>query len=445
MLELKFADTKKSAEEWGVCAVNIDRKNCSADTARISFITDISTEFDNGGALEIFLDGTRKFVGELVQAPRSLTGKSRGLELIAKNPWADLDAIIYQQLWSSASSESNETVLTPVFRSKVILGQNGDGDKIKVSAQVVDILQYAIEHGANISIGNIDADGEMLLDESTDISCAEAIRKTLRWLPNTQVWFDYSDTSKAPVINIAQRENLEEVSLSESGTGVRKIVATSRPDLKVEGVIIKYESRNVSDGFAWCSVKEDIYPEQTKAGKRVIVMSVALAGLKESVHITRLVCSEIIPSSKAWWKERLKWLEDYAEDDFEILSYNRKFPTLTKELEEGYIAPHINATAKAETITAKVKLTHKNGTVLVQRISVSLVATNASSGVYSNWSVSQKPEEMPNGVAKRIFDAASGLQYEGYLEILSTPAETFVGKKNRNPIQQWQGDKRTNF
>lgn len=428
MLYAKFADTLKSLSEWGIISADIARKNGLCDSVNIVFSDDSPlVEISIDDKIEIFDNDIRKFAGSICELPKEISGRSRRCRAVAKNAWADLEGIIYQQLWTTSKKDESgdSVVLSDVMRSKVVLGQDSEGNKLKVGGQIRDILEYAKQLGAQFEIGDIDADGDMLLDERTDLTCAEAILCSLRWLPNSQVYFDYS-TEGLPTINVAQRKNLEIAEISEQNGDMLNLQIKARPDLKVNGVLIKYEHENTSGDLTWNSVEEDAYPESAKSGgKNVLVMSVDLVGFKEKVKIYHIECESILPDSTQWWRDHIPTLNG----DFLILSTERNHPTLPRELVSGQIPEFISAKTEDDIVTAKVLMVDANGNKNEQNLSVSLTATTATTGDYPLYTTTQFKEPMPEGMAKAIYDATSDLHYQGTAIFAGLNAQNFIGKK----------------
>ena len=426
MIYLKFADKKKSAEEWGIVSLKVERLNGAADSAKITFADEeTAASIPTDCNLEIFDADLRKFCGQVVETPKALSGGSRRAQIVAKNAWAHLEGIVYQQLWESSETESGEVFFQPVQRSKVVLGQNSSGEKIDAAAQAQNILQYAISCGAPLSIGTIDANSQMLLDQRSDISCAEALKRTLRWLPNSQIYFDYS-ADGLPKINIVQRKNLPQAVLLENGTDTLSLSVKSRPDLRLNGVVIKYERENSSGENVWRTIEEESYPEDLGTPtKNTLVMTVELAGSRERVKVYELVCETIQPESKQWWRSHIPSLPE----DFEILETSRSHPELTRELVKGQLASHINARSQSDVITARISLADESGKSAQQTLNLTLRATNAVSGSYPEFTPTLLREPKPEGMAKSIYEAACDLQYQGDATVLGLCAEKFAGKK----------------
>ena len=238
-----------------------DRGNSCADKLVLTVFDagDGAVDVSAGDPVEFWSGGVRKFFGFVSKSPRTLSASSQNVEIVAESPWGELERIVYQQLWNSAETLSGEVVLSPVMRSKVVLGQDSNGEKINVGQQVRDILEFAISCGANLQIGTIDLSAEMILDEAKDLSCAEALLRVLKWTPNCAAVCDYSAEGN-PKINVLSRSSLPTIEIDAQSSGVKSVSVASRPDLKVESVSIKYERVHSQNEFSWLTVDEDIYP-----------------------------------------------------------------------------------------------------------------------------------------------------------------------------------------
>lgn len=409
----------------------IIRKKSASDEFRAKFADpDGANSFSPGETIEIYADGTRKFRGSIVRLDTSLGGDDDSASMTAKGPWFDLESIVYQQTWKAArKSESGAVLLEDCVRSKIVLGQDSQSRKINASAQLYDIFNYAISKGAEFSIGNIVADADIPLDEAKDLSCAEAVSRILKWMPDTGVYFDYSSDG-FPTLSVLPRGSLATKTVDISSGNVKSVKVGPRPDLRVSSVSIKYESEHSDGDNSWLTVTEDNYPPNSEyGGKNAVVMSVELAGYKGSCQIYEIECQSIQSNSPQWWRNRIPALSEA--ENLEVLSSEREEGSqkLPRFLVSGTIHPSMNFAAAKERVDAVVKYTDPDGSVIKKNIGVRFVTTNASTGTYAVRSASQYAEPVPSGLAKAIYDASSAPQYEGTIEIFGGDAADFAAAK----------------
>lgn len=406
-----------------------DRGNSCADKLVLTVFDagDGAVDVSAGDPVEFWSGGVRKFFGFVSKSPRTLSASSQNVEIVAESPWGELERIVYQQLWNSAETLSGEVVLSPVMRSKVVLGQDSNGEKINVGQQVRDILEFAISCGANLQIGTIDLSAEMILDEAKDLSCAEALLRVLKWTPNCAAFFDYSAQGN-PKLNVLSRSSLPTIEIDAQSSGVKSVSVASRPDLKVESVSIKYERVHSQNEFSWLTVDEDIYPpDSPSAAKNALVMSVELSGLKQSCQIHEIKCRTIQENSLDWWRDKLPEIAGYS--DLKLLGASREYSSLSRELEEGTITSAMGFDAETDLIKGTFEYTGENGSYVRKTISIRTVATNAVTGSYPVWTTSRESEPKPQGLAQAIYEAVCDMQYEADITVFERPSSDFIGRR----------------
>lgn len=108
------------------------------------------------------------------------------------------------------------------------------------------------------------------MDAANDLTCAEALRKTLKVLPSVTMWFDFSPTigaaatSSVPVLHIATRDTLPPVTLpwgNSSPTqpyGHRTSKIDMRNDLVPSCVDYKYKVTTTVNGVQNVTIYDDI-------------------------------------------------------------------------------------------------------------------------------------------------------------------------------------------
>lgn len=411
------------AAKFPVCAAKILRKTSSADELRITLAPDAQTVPDIDDTIEVFVGSTRKFFGRITKIPKRRAAEKMASEIVAKSPWRDLEETVYQQYWKRAVGGESASVL----RSRVALGQNAAGGKIKVSEQIREIALYAASCGAQLTVGTIDTDSDMLLDEARDISCAQAIARTLKWAPNSVAYFDYA-TDGYPKLEVRKRPALPSETIDISKKTTLSASVAERPDLRVDCVSVKYEQENEVDGETWLAVSEEKYPQDAQSNsRRAIVMTVDLDGAKSSSSTYKIVCGTVQPNSVQWWRKHVPSLAD--ESDMTVVESARETPTYARELLVGSIVAGMNFQTLSDRITAKVKYTTDDGSIVTKNVAANILSTNAVSGTYTIWKTSQFAEEKPSGLAEAVYKAVSDAQYEGSVKILGALEKSFLGKR----------------
>ncbi len=425
---IKRGDKFIDFEELGITSAKITRKKSATDEFSATMLFDKCKDlFSIGDWIEVYSDKTRKFAGFITSMPETHTVNATKISIIVKSAWYDLERIIYQQEWKSMLDVGNSTILQTTRRSKLHLGQSSIGNKISSATQILEILQYAISKGAQIQIGGVYVDIAFPMEEAKDLSCAEAIARVMKWIPNASVYLDYS-CDGFPKIYIKTLSQMKTAQLDLQSECVKSINVASRPDLQTNAVSIKYELE-YSDGISsWTKLAEDNYPQDADyGGKNAIVMSVELAGLRQTCQVYEISCETIQPTSPQWWKNLVPALSDA--EDLEILEYALKEDSskLPRRLVSGTINSAMNFVSEKEKISAVLKYTNSNGDILKKKIGAEFISTNAVSGTYYIRRTTQYAEPIPSGLARAIYESANALQYDGYTEVLGASAENFIG------------------
>ncbi len=424
-MEVKFRinSIEKSAAELGVASAVISKKCSAADELKITFSSPSETqEISIGDKIEAFYGDIRKFCGRVERMPVLMSGKAQKTWLVARNAWSEMEEIVYQQPWKRFSGNEEASV----FRSKIVLGQNENGEEIKVGEQLRDIATLAKSSGANFEIGTIDIDNDMLLDEARDLSCAQAILRTLKWAPNSVIFFDYTK-GDTPIFNALKRSSINDESIILNDESVLSLSVTERPDLALRGVSIKYERENTENGNSYLEVFEEKYPENLPSdAKRILVMSVDLDGRRSTTNSYQIRCETIDLQSVQWWKEHIPSLKNH---DISIEETAISNTTYKRELVKGSIVAGMNFQTERATATAKMKYSEDDGSIFTKDVATNLLTTNAFTGTYEIQRTSQYAESVKQGLAKSIYDAAKEIQFEGSITLLNSLSRDFIAKR----------------
>jgi len=167
----------------------------------------VARQFSFGDAITITRDGVGFFVGKVSQVRRAADDRSHVISYEIKDPWRQLERIIYMQDWMGAG-------LSP----RVILGaipddedgtaysyvpSDGDITTLDDWSQTVLLLNYATDQGANLQIGRSFTGLVSWILSYENISVADAIKALAKLHPRLVSWFDYSTTP--PTLHFAQQ------------------------------------------------------------------------------------------------------------------------------------------------------------------------------------------------------------------------------------------------
>ena len=241
-----------------------------------SLIRIFRDDFDgtsNGGAVTGLSNPKGWFTGRVVAPKKAALGNSESCTVLLSGPWWYLQNIVYQQLGlyylpTATVVESQNQVVdvagssalttgplvyfgqtavqfspTPTLQlsSDIILTQNQqDGVPMDGAQTLTDALEWAISRGARLAIGSLPQDQAIPSEAATDPTCADMVRKVLKWLPGVVSWFDYS--VDPPTINFADRTTRPATTLAMGGNAPQVQTATlqARPDLVLPGVTLYY-------------------------------------------------------------------------------------------------------------------------------------------------------------------------------------------------------------
>lgn len=455
-LTLKHNGVDQTPAAWGLEKLQVRFITQSTDTLTFKHHADYDAApiFAHGDIIELFQNGHRRFFGRITQTPRRGAPAAESHQYIVKGPGWWLGNLVYQQVWRRWNTTSWITEL----RSRALLGTNinGPGDtvtQIDTRQTILDVLNYAISHGTPLQLGTI-LDGVGISapsEEVEDLTCMEVIQRILRWHPAAISWIEYS-TTPHPTIHIQERQELPESQLEVEDVE-ESIELNPREDLLVPGVHIRYEIVDSTDGEERISVINDIAPAGLSTPDfQVPIHTIEMAGTSRTTTVQRIVSTNIDPSSLAWWQDHVPWMAEEQYDDFDLLDSGAELRaedgTLLStsswdELIEGSIASWMPSSVETHNATLTMDVifnvydTSKNPQLLMQSnqtetLTLQLRVTNASKSVYRTSNITQSAEPVPGGVANRIYQQLSVLQYDGRIVFVSEEA-ALIAANNR----QW--------
>ncbi len=386
------------------------------------------------------------FTGRIIQVPRLGAAREESIMYRAAGPWHDLERLVFKQTWKLWNSGTS--ALTNQYKSRVVLGQDTDGTALSNGEVVAEIIQYAIARGINIAIGTISPAVDMPFDEALDITCAEAIRRVLRWTPDAVCWFDYSVSP--PTFNCQRRSELSAVNVNiNAGAPNAQIDIAGRTDLQVPSVVIRYEKNNTSNGIGYQSITVDKFPAAATGDELGSVnLTIPLAGSNLTMQSAAIVV-EALPADLCdltWWKSKVPELNDaritnlVIHDDYragvdtpggtqyyanELIS-GSIFPWMSGASASG--ADYITVEIDYEQLFVTAGATHRE--IVKKLYTYKFIATNLTSKTYSRTDSFDAGEAVPAGIAQAFYNAVNPLQYEGRVVLIESEVGGSIGMGN---------------
>lgn len=421
---LEYNNIRKSFADWGLS--NLKRLRINQAKDKVTFIHEAQSLnsihlFDPGSSIKIFHHNIHWFQGILTTTPGFASSKKEYIHYEVMGPWWFLENLVYQQGWAHLHRlNDKEKQLIQVDTGRIILGQDTIGASLTNGEQIKNILNYAIEQGAPLQMGDIEVNVYFPFDETKDLSCAEAIQRLLRWSPDAIACFDYT-TPPLPTLHILRRKNLRPSPLPLSG--LQEISITPRYDLQTSAVVLKYEKHHHRSGDIWSSTEIDAYPA-TATGKefKALVLTIELQGSRIQ-HIQQSVKTKPISiNSPQWWREHLPPLGHIPATDISIKDTSRK-SKLPFELIEGAICPWIDKKIEEDVIQAKISYKTSTESVIDRTFAIKLYATDAASDTYSKILSDVPADPSPPGLAQYLYEATNQLHFDGEITLaINTPS-----------------------
>ncbi|MDR1414070.1 MAG: hypothetical protein LBI56_04010 [Puniceicoccales bacterium] len=427
---LEYGELLAPVSHFGISNIRRTRRNLLTDRVTFSVAGNsllATPTFAANSSLKIFRDGSKWFDGIVTQIPLHCSPKYEFYEYEISGVWWYLENIVYQQAWKESTDYDDPSpALSNVYKSRIILGQNVDGTLVTIGEQISDVLGYGIACGANLQIGDVDISVNIPLDECKDLSCADVIRRLLRWVPDTVCYIDYGES--IPRISFRRRSQMPSISLNIM-CNVSEFSLQPRHDLQVPAVVLKFETTNSVNGKSWKELISQKYPTTcTGSELKALVLTINLEGSKASCVVQDIVTTPIDISSASWWQAHVPGIASLHPANVSIGDASRT-SSLPNELISGTVAPWMDKAAETDVIRCKISYSDGNEAVIDREVAVRIVATDASSGIYRKLTSLATGESMPVGLAEQIYNAVNPLQYDGSLAIVAQEVDAdYFGK-----------------
>ena len=289
-------------------------------------------------------------------------------------------------------------------------------------------------------------------DQVSDVTCAEVIKKMLRWHPDAALWFDYS-TDPTPTVHVRARGDLAAVAIPFGDRTVRLGDITRHDELYAPAVVIHYETTGTDEGQVHTDVVTDAAPAgATGTEWGAVVLTIPLRGAARATVSQSLVVRPIpngvgdagLLDYLQWKDPALVTLGGGAATSIAVTSYARRMTDqaaiepdlalpgqtravtpvlgLANELVQGTITPWMidryAIQAQQHTIDYAFTYTTSDGVVHGPfGRSVNLTATNASLSFYSALTADDPGDAAPAGLAANFLAGLPALQWSGSVVI----------------------------
>jgi hypothetical protein len=438
---------QQTVDAWGLAEPVLSFLNQAPDTLAVSAAgrdVDAAHVFAYGSTIKlhrkvytdaevpVLVEDQVYFVGRVIELPDGGDAAGENQRVVAAGPWWYLDNLVFQQTWTISDLLGGTT---SIRKSRLILFVDHLGVAKTVKSQIEEIFDYVLEvAGAPAPFQYAVDDGLAFtapFDPVQDVTCAEAVRRCLRWAPDACTWLDYSTTP--PTLHVAPRSALAAKSVA-CGSEVDSVELRARNDLQVPQVVLKFEQTTTIDGVTWENVTLDVWPEaSTGEAFGAMLATVNLKGFTAS-YLSQKVVTADLPADLNdldWWKKKKPELAVDAVTNLTITGAVRVVDdpldevNLPRELVQGGIADWMTKDASQETWTAKASYTHTvSGTnplvtvVKEQPITVRLIATDATTKTYKKLDAFSPGEPVPTGLAQKLYAALNTLHHEGQISLL---------------------------
>ena len=359
--------------------------------------------------------------------------------------WAGLSNLVYRQPTGTATGKK--------YSSHVVLNASQSGSKQNIRTTLLQIANYAkaggvMDNAQTVDVSNDFAAMNLPFDECRDITCADALRRLLRFYPRAQAYVDYQNAdANGPVLRITKGTDSNQIvgdySRIISSDTVSQAYPVSRVDLEIETVnsggkrTISHQKYPVVSGDSDAPELSSLYA------------SLRLAGAEASSTVSRFKASgearPADPADKAFWRAKHPRLNGIPDANITIqnatCSDNGQLPYFTasgqKELEDF----GLHCAVVQYTCGCVIDLPYVKETLV---LSMQFLATDAEPGhTYSHVVASSAttPETAPDNLARTIYDDRSKTALsEDIVIALKNNFPSFSWHRRDLPLQSFEVD-----
>ena len=370
---------------------------------------------------EVIIDynGTTVFRGDVKTITDSHgRGDERVQDVTVAGPWDRLCRLVFRQEWTHAGAGENGADVT-FSSSRVILGQTTDGDGQHMKAQIAEIVGYAATP-CGVALGSNAAPEQYLpLDEARDITCADAIRRELRFFPKLVVRFDYS--GETPALTIAAPSGSDAAYVASIPKTERTCQYDAHP---VSCVDVAVDATDIVVGGKSATYHQ-IYPLDGDPDD-LDCLHVTVPLERGSASTTResfKIETEDIPGESDdpsvpdslddanWWRSKHPRLADVAPGAISIGDGSRSpanYPRILKNAKDEVEAAGLHCEVSRFTCKCRIETADDEENEIL--LSMDFLTTDARTRTYTVQlgSESVEAETLPEGLAQALYEQRSG-------------------------------------
>lgn len=444
----------KSPAEWGLEIVGGEFRSGSASsvTLRAAVAFDSEPVFASDSDVVILRNSSPFFRGKVRAVPRSADDSDEAQEFVVEDAWADLERTTYQEDWAAGVG----SLLLPF----AVLGIDSAGDRIDVGAQIAEIINFAAGNGVSITAGSVPTGMNLWPSQVTGITCAEAIRTSLRLHPDWIPWLDH--TTDPPTFNVTPRASATSVGVPV--TACKNIRIAEITDRIPDVVRLVFLTATVIDGEIYRDGVIQKFPTSgADAGPGVLTTVIELAGGQMQIQKQQVQTRDIPTSqetAKEFLKEKYPQIANVPDTAFDVTKWVRtamaeneallpdpvnpeaprksssSLADLPRELVRGTVHEWMQKKVGKVRIEFKVRI-RSTATLeereLLEKLppATSMVATNAITKIYKGVSQWTPPESAPEGIAQKYYETiAAGCRFQGSIHVGGDVGDiTFPGRK----------------
>ena len=337
-------------------------------------------------------------------------GDDTAATVVAAGPWSRLERLVFRQVWRI--SEAFE-----FSSSRVILNRSAAGLAVDMKTQLREILSFSYR-GCGFSFSDAELNkGELAqtlpADEARDITCADAIRRLLRFHPKVVVWFDYEHTGTYIKFTAAGAQGVPAALLDSSHPLARSRTSSAHPISAVDVSVDAADS--VRDGKVVVG-QHQVYPmgaDTSALDCLHVTVPLSPGGGSTSTETFDSV-TEDIPADlgdAAWWKAKHPRLANVATSAITITEASRSpanHPRIAKAAKDAIERAGLHCEVSRFTCKCRIKTPDDEEEDSV--LTMDFLTTDATTRRYtwqtgSSW---EAGETLPEGLAKAIYDQQSG-------------------------------------